>query len=135
MNAIAVIDSCNGLAFNDRPQSRDRVLMERIARLTDDAPIQAEGHFARMLESYGFQCLPYAQCLQPGEWVWLDHDPSAQEIEQIDKLIVARFRNIYPADMWFTLEPQKPEWKKMSRQIFAGSSHDKIILEEFIHEQ
>ncbi len=134
MNTVVMIDKNNGLAFNNRPQSRDRVLMERIAKLTDDAPIEADGHFALMLESYGFTVDPVSCPPAEDAWVWLDHTPDEQELAQIRKLIIARYRAIYPADCYFDFEPQRPEWIKISRQIFAGSSHDKIILEEYVRQ-
>lgn len=51
MKLIVCMDDKNGMAFNHRRQSRDRVLAERIMELTENAKLYIAPYFDRSSQS------------------------------------------------------------------------------------
>ncbi|MBF0579215.1 hypothetical protein IM774_05360 [Erysipelotrichaceae bacterium RD49] len=127
MNAIFIVDQENGLAFNHRPQSRDRMLMDDLKSLVDE-PIQAESYFGRMAASYG---VPITDTLEDDNgWVLFDHNPTPEEASQIDKILLYRFMDVeYPADQILSLDFSP--FACIAQTEFAGSSHDCIVRKVF----
>ena len=126
------IDDRNGMLFNGRRQSQDRVLREDLVREAGGGPLWMNAYSAR-------QCDPPPEGLRvaedfleqagPGEVCFLETEDPAAWADQAEGLIVYRWNRKYPAGLYCTIGLSA--WKLERREEFAGSSHEKITKEVY----
>lgn len=104
MTLIVCLDQRNGMRFNDRPQSTDRCVTDRIACLT------AERSDVCFFET---------------------GDLSAY-LSNAERLIVFRWDKVYPADTKFPMEACKKIFTLQSTENFPGHSHVMITQEVYV---
>ena len=132
MNLIVVLDDRNGMLFNHRRQSRDRVLNERIAKICGGKLIvnaYAAALFAGINVDLTIAEDPLSAA-KPGEWCFLEDRSPAPVMDKIEKLIVYRWNRVYPSDLKLDLDLSAMRLE--STTDFAGSSHEKITEEVYI---
>lgn len=126
------VDDQNGMGFGDRRQSRDRELISDFMQECSSEKTICIGEYSRgLFESYpqvtvlddllaqcpdGGVCFAELQLLKPF-------------LEEIETLILYRWNRLYPADLYFDLQPEKNGFFLTSSCDFVGSSHDKITKE------
>lgn len=104
MTLIVCVDQRNGFRFNNRRQSSDRCVTERINYLL------ADGKNTCFLEN---------------------GDPFTY-LKSVEKLIVFRWDKVYPADTKFPMEDFLKQLTLQSRETFPGFSHELITQEVYI---
>lgn len=104
MTLIVCLDRRNGMRFNNRPQSTDRRVTERIDRL-----------LAERSDVCFFETGDLSRCL-----------------ERTEKLIVFRWDKVYPADRKFPMEETLKRFTLKSTECFPGFSHDLITQEVYV---
>ena len=87
MNLIVTLDDQNGMLFNHRRQSRDRVLNDRIATLCGGR-LTVTAYTAALLEGLPVDLTisedPLA-ATKPGDWCFLEDRSPARVLEKIEK--------------------------------------------------
>ena len=132
MNLIVVLDDKNGMLFNHRRQSRDRVLTERIIEVSG-GKLVVNAYTAALFEgtTADLTVLPDPlSTVKPGEWCFLEDRSPAPVVEKIEKLVVYRWNRIYPSDFKFDFDLS--EMQLLSKTDFAGYSHEKLTEEVYI---
>ena len=109
MNVIICLDQNNGMLFNNRRQSRDRIVRKNILEYINGAKLYMD-EFSNAEDS-DF-CFVEKQHINT---------------EQINKLIVYRWDKIYPADVSFGMNKIKLNLTETLE--FQGYSHEKIVRE------
>ena len=133
MIVAVTVDDRNGVRFNGRRQSRDRVLNERILSLCGGT-LYVSPDTAKLFE--GVQGVKIAaderflELAGKGAFCFSEGTPLASFCDKIEKLIVYHWNRIYPGDR--TLDLDLSEWKLLSTADFAGSSHEKITEEVYV---
>ena len=133
MTAIICVDDRNGMLFNHRRQSQDRVLRQDLLR-------EAAGHILRM-NTYSlrqFKEAPpnvrssedFLEQAKPGEFCFVEDRDPLSFADRIEKLILYRWNRRYPADLYFTLPLEG--WTLERREDFPGSSHENITKEVYV---
>ena len=129
MNLIVTLDDGNGMAFNHRRQSRDRVLNERILALCKGR-LTVNAYTAKLFSDTGAELTvtedPPALAGED-DWCFAEDFPIAPYADRIKKLVVFRWNRSYPSDRKFDLP--LTDWKRISQTDFPGSSHEKITEE------
>ncbi len=132
MNLIVVLDDRNGMMFNHRRQSRDRVLTDRILQISGGKltihPYSAE-LFAGKEVDLTIAEDPFAAAGK-GEWCFLETCDPGAFAEKIERLVVYRWNRIYPSDLQCSLDLSV--MKTISKADFAGYSHEKITEEVYL---
>ena len=141
MYIIVAVDDNNGMMFNNRRQSRDRVMNEKILSV-------CEGHNLWMNDySYNiFQPLISekdniridADCLKQagnGDYCFVEDRHIEPFMKAIEGVILFRWNRKYPGDFFFDLDIASDSWKPVSKEEFSGSSHEKITMEVYISEK
>ena len=127
MYCILTLDNENGMMFNHRRQSRDRVMLEHLVRLSRSLTAGGTG---RLLMA------PYTAGLFPdglpegGDVCFVEDAPLAPHRARITCLYVFRWNRDYPADRRLDLDLSG--WERTEQEEFPGSSHDKITLERYL---
>ncbi|MBE6528996.1 MAG: ribonuclease Z [Ruminococcaceae bacterium] len=132
MNLIVVLDDRNGMLFNHRRQSRDRVLTDRILEISG-GKLTVDSYTAELFDKTSADlqiCANPLLTAKQGDWCFLETLSPAPVVQKIEKLVVYRWNRIYPSDLKFDLDLSV--MKQISTTDFAGFSHEKITEEVYL---
>ena len=124
MILIVCVDDHNGMMFNHRRQSQDRVLRADILELTDGKKIWMNAYSRKQFAESD------AEKIMVDE-TFLDAagDGVSGCAERIEEIYLYRWNRDYPADVYFPVDLSM--WKCVEAKEFAGSSHEKITRERY----
>ena len=129
------IDDRNGMLFNGRRQSQDRVLREDLVREAGGGPLWMNAYSARQFDPppEGLRTAEdFLEQAGPGEVCFLETEDPAAWADRAEGLIVYRWNRKYPADCHFPLDLEARGWRLEETAEFAGSSHEKITEEVYV---
>ena len=112
MIVIIALDDNDGISFNNRRQSRDSVLTERLIGMKVN------------IEEYSQDIFPENYV---GDSDYYFIEKNIELLSTADKLIVYRWNRKYPYDVKVDLS----NWKKVSEYHFNGNSHETITEEHY----
>ncbi len=131
MTVIVCLDAHNGLLFNGRRQSRDRLVIEdilstvrgrRLLAAPFSAPLFAG---AELLLDEAFLTLAEAE-----DFCFVEDRALMPQLTRIDALLVYRWNRAYPADVFFDLPLET--WRLVETTEFKGTSHECITREVYL---
>ena len=120
MNVIICLDQNNGMLFNNRRQSRDRIVRKNILEYINGAKLY--------MDEYSFKQFSEDKAdnnVEDSDFCFVEKQHI--NTEQINKLIVYRWDKIYPADVSFGMNKIKLNLTETLE--FQGYSHEKIVRE------
>lgn len=136
MILIACVDDNGGLAFNHRRQSTDRIVRERILELTKDSKLWMNHYSFKQFEEYDAGqinvCEEFLDEAASGEYCFIEDVPVDQYATWVERIIVFKWNRNYPHDLELDIDMNGPEWHLERTEEFAGNSHEKITMEEYI---
>ena len=121
------LDDEGGVMFNNRRQSRDRVLINELMN-NIGSRVHIHPYSSKLFQGYEGIVEsenPFESVLS-GECVFVEQLGIKAHLDKIDRLIIYRWNRLYPADTYFDIDPEKEGFKLTSLTEFAGSSHEKI---------
>ena len=121
------IDDEGGVMFNNRRQSRDRVLINELMS-TVGTRVHIHHYSSKLFSGYEGVTIsenPFESALD-GECVFIEQLSALAHVEKIERLIIYRWNRLYPADTYFDIDPVSSGFKLKSLTEFPGSSHEKI---------
>lgn len=131
MKVIVCVDDNNGMMFNNRRQSRDRILIEDVLSSLNGNRLLIAPYSkvlfqddATYIETDGL--LDESSC---SDYCFIENKTLLPYSDRIDELIIYRWNRTYPADMHLDIDPEAISLKLISTVEFAGSSHEKITKE------
>lgn len=130
MYIIACIDDRNGLLFNNRRQSRDTKVIEKIQGLTKGSRLWVHP-FSSILFPEASISEHFLEEAKTDEFCFLENKQPGT-IEQIEGIYLFRWNRTYPYDTVLSIPMES--FHKIHEESFAGTSHDKITLEVYKHE-
>ena len=130
MTVVTFLDECNGMQFNRRRQSRDRVAIADILSLFGGS-LRMTAYTAALFADAADRVVVLDDPLAGAgaEDVCVMEVPFALT-SAISPLIVYRWDKEYPADQRLALTTDG--WALQSATEFAGYSHDKITKEVWV---
>ena len=142
MIVMLCVDDKYGMMFNCRRQSQDRVLRERIQKLTGGKPLWMNAYSRKQFEDSSNICVS-EDYLDPlfeklgevqaaaGEFCFVEDQDITPYAARIEKIILFRWNRTYPADVYFNMELLSSGWILKETEEFEGSSHEKITKEVY----
>ena len=128
-NLIVCISNNNGMMFNNRRQSRDRLLLEKLCTDYQNERIIIHEYSKRLFEGLPVEVTTEVCVNDATSFV---EDPDLSPCEAIfDKIIVVRWNRDYPADKFFNVDMSAYEC--VNREDFIGKSHDEILIETYVY--
>ena len=140
MKIIVCVDNQNGMMFNHRRQSQDRVLRKRILELTGGKKLwmnaysqkqflQVNGNMSKEQEQSGqIQAdEAFLEKAGPGEYCFVENKDVVPYESRIEEVILCHWNRDYPADVFFEVDLSK--WRLEEKKDFSGYSHEKITKE------
>ncbi len=132
MILIVCIDKKNGMMFNKRRQSQDRVVREKILTHTADGKLWMSPYSAKQFTEGG-EFIVDEDCVTKagvGEYCFVeDKDFSLTQCEQV---ILYHWNRQYPGDKFFKEDLMANGYQKVSETEFPGYSHEKITEQIYV---
>ena len=138
MIIIAPVDNKNGLMFNHRRQSQDKILREKILEITAKSKLWVNHYTEKQFADMG-------RCPQlniddnllneaaPGEYCFIENNHLQKSEPWIEKIILFKWNRNYPGDFFFDIDVTSNHWILQESKDFPGSSHEKITMEVYRH--
>ena len=149
MKIIVCVDNQNGMMFNHRRQSQDRVLRKRILELTGGKKLwmnaysqkqflQVNGNMPKEQEQSGqlgqsgqIQAdEAFLEKAGPGGPCCVEDRSVAPFAGRVERVVLYRWDRAYPADLYWDLSLEG--WTLARREEFPGFSHEIITKEVYI---
>lgn len=128
LKLIVCVDKSNGMLFNNRRQSQDSALREKIFSLVGDNKLFLNEYSAKQFENTDklIICDDFISKATSDDFCFVEN--TQIPIDMIDEVYLFQWNRDYPADMYFTVD-LKTGFKKIKSEDFVGTSHKKITLE------
>ena len=127
---IACVDERQGLMFNERRQSKDRVQRARLLSVLKGAPLLMSEYSGKLFgEGEGvFAHSAFLRRVKTGEAVFVE-DVLPDTLKGVSRVILYKWNEHYPADTYFPFDLEKEGFALTAAEDFEGSSHERITEE------
>ena len=124
------MDDKNGMAFNHRRQSRDRIVIAKIEELVKGSTLYFSSYSAKLFPSGDFvPSEDYLSGAGEDDFCFVEQEDVTPYEQQIKEITVFRWSRVYPADLYFPIE--LTQWRLEQTVEFPGNSHEKITMEVY----
>ena len=127
MKLIVCLDDQNGMMFNKRRQSRDKILIENMVELCKGKKLYTNEYSSKLFPENTVEIMENPAETEDGYCLAEDFIVSEDNVEEI---IVYKLNRVYPADTYFNIELEN--WNLVENIDFEGSSHEKITRERYV---
>lgn len=127
MKLIVCLDDKNGMLFNKRRQSRDKILIENVLEICKGERLYTNGYSSTLFPENSVVICENMNEIKNG---YIFAENFTVNEEKIDEVIVYKWNRVYPADTFFNISLDK--WNLTETIDFAGSSHEKITREIYV---
>ena len=131
MILAACVDGRNGMAFNHRRQSRDRLVRWDLLKEAGRAALWMDGASACQFTDIQRERLRvdegFLDKAGPGDFCFVEDRSVKDYVNSVEPVILYRWDRAYPADLFWDLSLEG--WTLERREEFPGYSH-KIITKE-----
>lgn len=130
LRLIVCLDDKNGMAFNHRRQSRDRVVIAKIEELVKGSTLYSSPYSAKLFPPGDFEpSEDYLSRAGADDFCFVELEDVTPYEQQIKEITVFRWNRVYPADLYFPTD--LTQWSLERTVEFPGHSHEKITLEAY----
>jgi len=133
MKIIVCCEKSNGMMFNNRRVSRDKVVSERIVELTKSNKLWMDSYSYTLFEKLNASNINLAENTlaeaADNEYCFVEKQEMLPYEKWISEIIVFRWERDYPFDK--ELEVDLSAWKLKLSEEFIGNSHEKITMEVY----
>ena len=129
MKLIVCLDERKGMMFNNRRQSRDRVLIDNMIEMIGDDKLYIAPYSESLFENKEIKLKVKKNPLKAADenWCFIENLPVAEYKDEIETVIIYHWNRHYPGDFFFDLELDS--YTLESSEELVGSSHEKITKE------
>ncbi|MGN0466055.1 MAG: ribonuclease Z [Lachnospiraceae bacterium] len=135
MIVIACIDDAFGMMFNNRRQSKDRILREYILEYIGDRKLWMNAYTKKQFVDCEQENIivdeQFLERAKTGEFCFVENIEIEPYIEKIQQLILFKWNRSYPGDFFFPEEILSNGWTMIETEEFTGYSHEKITKEVY----
>lgn len=137
MVVYIALDDENGMMFNNRRQSQDRVMRQHMLEDCADATLWIAEYSKKLFLAQDGTSLPdniivddeFLDKAGANDHCFVENRSLESYMDKIDTIVLYKWNKRYPADTYFDTSLLDNNWKKFSLNHFKGSSHDKIFKE------
>ena len=133
MIIVVCVDESNGVLFNKRRVSSDRIVTEKICELAQGGRIFMSPYSEKLFPSEMNITAreDYLAVAGSGDVCFVETDGSLAYAGVAEKLVVFKWNRRYPSDVQFPLEQYQKHMRLTAVCEFPGYSHDKITQEVY----
>ena len=132
MRVIVCLDDKGGMTFNNRRQSRDRVLIADVVKMADGSKIFISQYSAMLFEESGASLVCDEHFLDLADsdgYCFVEDRALAPYADRIKEITVYKWNRKYPTDTYFDLDLSALGFERVSAEDLEGYSHEKITKE------
>ncbi len=127
MKLIVCVDNKNGMMFNNRRQSRDKILIENMLEFCKGEQLYIDEYSSVLFPENSVVVCENFENVENGYIFVEDTLPNEEKIQEI---IIYKWNRVYPADTYFNISIK--DWTLTEIINFEGSSHEKITRERYV---
>ena len=129
MKLIVCLDERKGMMFNNRRQSRDRVLIDNMIDMIGDDKLYIAPYSESLFENKEIKLKVKKNPIKAADenWCFIENLPVAEYKDEIETVVIYHWNRHYPGDFFFDLELDS--YTLESSEELVGSSHEKITKE------
>ena len=127
MKLIVCLDDKNGMLFNKRRQSRDKILIENVLELCKGEKLYTNEYSSKLFPENSVEVFDSIENVG-NEYCFAENFTVNEE--DIEKIIVYKWNRLYPADTYFNID--LAGWNLTETVDFEGSSHEKITRKIYV---
>lgn len=137
MIIVAAVDDKNGLMFNKRRQSKDARLREHLLSYCEGKELRMNEYSMKQFDKISAKNLrlyvgeDFMETAGNGSVCFVENQSVLAVEEKIEKVILYKWNRVYPRDVLFDLPLSEAGWNCTVTEEFAGTSHEKITVEEW----
>lgn len=131
MKIVVTVDDKDGMMFNKRRQSQDRVLKDRILQLAKGSVLWMNQYTAKQFERADIVRVDegFLRKAGQGEYCFVEDQSLLSVADQIEEMVILKWNRSYPADRFLDVKPESKGFTCRYMEEFPGSSHEKITME------
>lgn len=128
MNIIICLDEKGGVSFNERRQSRDSAVCEKILSITEGSRLLMDEYSAKLFTEADNITVPedFPDCARAEDFCFFER--VRPDLSKAEGLYIFLWNRTYPSDLKWELAPETEGFVLCSSEEFKGSSHEKITL-------
>lgn len=136
MIVYIAVDDENGMMFNNRRQSQDRIMRQNMLKDCGDSKLWIAEYSRKLftpIDDSEFPCNivvndEFLSLAEENDYCFVENQSITEWADKIDTLVLYKWNKSYPADFYF--DPAVlTNMKRFAVSKFTGSSHDKITKE------
>lgn len=127
MKVIVILDENNGMMFNHRRQSQDRMVREDMMEMVQDSVLYMNEYSYSLFQEYKNIKVDVDFLKNNHGYCFVENQHLEEYIDDIDTFIIYRWNRQYPGDFFFDVDLS--HWEMIDRIEFQGLSHEKITRE------
>lgn len=135
MKVMVCLEDNGGVMFNNRRQSRDRVLNADVVATVGDSCLFISPYSQMLFEDSEAKLCVSEDFLDKADndgYCFVEDRALAPYAERIDEIILYKWNRRYPADRYFDLDLTALGFSCVAVEEFAGYSHEKITKERYV---
>lgn len=139
MKLIVILDDNNGMMFNGRRQSQDKILKEYLLNMLGDNKLYMTEYSVKQFENSSLRnfsdilskiiVIDDFSNIAANDYVLVENTDITPYIDKITDIIICKWNKTYPSDTYFTMSLDG--WIKVTEEDIQGYSHEKITIEKW----
>lgn len=132
MKIIVCIDDNAGMLFNNRRVSRDKLMIEDMAKDLDGGELYISSFSEKLLADSGIDIKISSSFLKKAkenDVCFVENERLLPYLNKIDEVTIYKWNRFYPSDFKLDLEPKINGFTLISSVDFEGKAHEKITKE------
>ena len=133
MTVFVALDNHNGMMLNNRRQSRDSMMLQKMFEMIGNDKLFVHSFSQKLLTNdYGDKIVvrdDFLKAAQTGDNCFVENQHIFEHINKINTIYVFRWNRDYLSDFKFDIDLSG--WEMELVEEFAGYSHDCITLEKY----
>jgi len=134
MKIIVCLDDDLGMQFNDRRQSMDKALRDRLTQITTGKPLWMNAYSAGQFSNLPANAVVdeyFLEKAKEDDYCFLENIDISAYVSKVNTVIIYRWNRNYPQDVRFPVSLFSDNWHLISNCDFVGNSHDRITEEVY----
>ena len=136
MKVIVCVDDNGGVMFNNRRQSKDKLLVNMIIDITKNSKLWVSSYTASLFDENQQDTISisddFLNSIKEDEYCFAEGMSLCNIEAQIQSVILFKWNRVYPADTYIDITLSEGKWQLVRSLDFKGYSHDKITMEEYV---
>lgn len=137
MVVYIAVDKDNGMLFNNRRQSQDRVMRANMLKDCSDSKLWMNEYSGKLFVPNDGSDFPsnvvvdndFLSKAGENDSCFVENCSINEWMDKIDTIVLYKWNRNYPGDFFFDMSVLDSSWKRFAVNKFAGSSHEKITKE------